>query len=170
MTKRKLPPTSHHNNRPTGQRLLALYVLTWWFLASSSTSPFVFVQASLACRTHAECETAYLAGSECLEGVCTNPFYKHGCLARLPPNQQLKRQRRQRPRICHSEDPPSALALGYCRPMDPHLDYTEVRILTQDWESVFLEAWLIQIVLTEVLGVPATIESGLEEVQLDFYR
>ena len=44
-----------------------------------------------------------------------------------------------------------------------------MRILTQNWESSFIEAWILQILLSEVLGVPSTIEIGTAEGTIDLY-
>lgn len=46
----------------------------------------------------------------------------------------------------------------------------EIRIATQNWESVFVEAWLLQILLQEFTGVPVTLETGSPDVNLDFYH
>lgn len=104
-----------------------------------------------------------MPGATCnADRLCVSPFSNGGCLANLMPGWN-------KVRVCHSEDSPEAEALGYCRPPDPGMDYTEIRIASQNWEAVFMEAWMLQILLSEVLGVPATIETGTADAHLDFY-
>ena len=121
-----------------------------------------------ACVNNAECENLFIKGSVCRQGTCTNPFYEQGCLA------TVFAERGQafpfRKRVCHSEDPPEALEQGYCVAADEALSYAEIRIATQNWESVYMEAWMLQILLQEVLGVPVTLETGSPDVNLDFYN
>jgi len=45
----------------------------------------------------------------------------------------------------------------------------EIRILTQNWESGFFQSWVIQIILSEILGIPVTLESGTATDISDFY-
>jgi len=121
------------------------------------------------CVRTVDCENQLTAGSVCLGGTCTNPFYERGCLATLQNDNNQQRIYRQLVRTCTSADPPQAVELGFCRPPSAELDYAEIRIYTQNWESVFMEAWMLQILLTEVLGVPVTLETGVPDVQMDFY-
>ncbi|CAB9514541.1 Receptor-type guanylate cyclase gcy [Seminavis robusta] len=79
-------------------------------------------------------------------------------------------------RVCNSNDPPEAATLGYCQ-NSPLLDYTEVRMAGQNWESNIISAWLLQIILSELLEVPTTIEVGVAGdhggpggSQLDFHN
>lgn len=125
---------------------------------------------SIACQQDADCEQALMKGSICLpeRGTCSNPFHERGCLATLMP-EKIKRHRNNNIRVCTSVDPPTAADAGYCRPMDPVLHYREVRIYAQNWESVFFEAWILQILLSEYLGVAVTLESGMPDVRLDFH-
>lgn len=44
-----------------------------------------------------------------------------------------------------------------------------VRISSQNWESVFFEAWILQIILSEILDVPVTIETGSADKNVNFY-
>ena len=154
------------------------------FLLVTLVSPFwkTPVQAAVPCTKHAECEAALRPGSECQsDGTCSNPYHKGGCLHNyfakedshssshnhghetaswVPTQHNL--------RVCHSEDPPDAALRGYCRP--PPLPYPELRLARQNWESHTISAWLLQIILGEVLGVPVTIETGSPDVSFDFYR
>lgn len=47
--------------------------------------------------------------------------------------------------------------------------WTEIRILSQNWESVTFESWLLQILLSEVLDVPVTLETGSHNDVINFY-
>ena len=97
-------------------------------------------------------------------GICTNPFHYGGCLKSYYPN--IKRIR-----ICGSDDPmPDALEHGHCR-MTPFVDtYKEIRIASQNWESVFFQSWILQIILSEMLNVPTSIETGTKHTNVDFYN
>ena len=127
-----------------------------------SISCLSLVQAALPCTSTAQCEAVLRPGSQCIDSSCTNPYHQGGCLAqRLPGWDRI--------RVCHSEDTPEAQLLGYCRQPDPDLDYTEIRVLTQNWESAFFQSWVVQIVLSEILGIPVTLESGTPTDHVDFY-
>ena len=71
-------------------------------------------------------------------------------------------------RVCNSEDPLEASASGICRL--PEVDYMEIRIFSDNWESITFEAWILQIILSELLDVPTTIEAGSYEGSLNFYH
>ena len=47
--------------------------------------------------------------------------------------------------------------------------YTEVRFAAQSWESNYVSVWLLQILLSELLQVPTTVEKGHEGNEMDFY-
>ena len=90
----------------------------------------------------------------------SNPFYS-GCLYQ-------KLEGWENLRVCSKRtDPPNAAALGLCRPSP--FDYLEIRIGTGNWDSATLLGWLTQIILSEVLGVPSSIESGAFNSSRDFY-
>ena len=42
--------------------------------------------------------------------------------------------------------------------------------MTQNWESSFFISWILQILLSEVLGVPSTLETGTRDAQLNYYH
>lgn len=138
-------------------------------LALSAAAPLAgHVAAALPCTTDSECEAAFRSGSTCDPSTtgggtytCTNPL-RSGCLRSYHP-------RWTRRRVCHSDDPPGAAESGDCTPPDDDLDYPEVRIHAQNWESSFFATWALQILLSEVLGVPATVETGSPDATLDFY-
>lgn len=119
--------------------------------------------ASVACTTTDECVAALRLGSECVDNKCTNPYHLGGCLQQRIPDWK-------KTRVCHSEDPPEAMEKGYCVAPDPNFDYPEIRILAQNWESAFFQAWVIQIVLSEILGIPVTLETGNKEDEVEFYN
>jgi hypothetical protein len=72
--------------------------------------------------------------------------------------------------VCTSEDPPDAAENGFCHPPDSRFGYTELRISPQNWLSVYVETWMLQILLSEMLGVPVTVETSLEDKNADFYN
>ena len=92
-------------------------------------------------------------------------------------------------RVCNSYDPTGAAEQGLCvshytddsknynnhkhqninqneESMQHELfaEYLETRIHSQNWESSFFSAWIMQILLSEILQVPSTIESGSLEL------
>jgi hypothetical protein len=132
-----------------------LLLLNLWGLPSGVTAQTV------PCSTSAHCEETLRPGSQCIEGFCTNPFYHGGCLKSLLPDWE-------KPRVCNSLDPPEAKELGYCR--DSPFDYAEVRIASTNWESANLGAWILQILLSEILDVPTSLEGGFPDVKTTFIR
>lgn len=95
-------------------------------------------------------------------------------------------------RVCNSDDLPEAEAQGICishsrtnyntgesnsnhklqqQRNELYADYKEIRVHTQNWESSYYSAWIVQILLGEILQVPATVESGTMELsqQNNFY-
>ena len=90
----------------------------------------------------------------------SNPYYS-GCL-----HQKLEGWKNLR--VCSGRmDPPNAAALGLCRP--PPFDYLEIRVGTGNWDSATALGWLTQIILSEILGVPSSMESGMFGSSRDFY-
>ncbi|CAB9530678.1 Metabotropic glutamate receptor-like protein [Seminavis robusta] len=140
----------------------------------------------------ATCTSAVGPGSECINGLCSNPFVS-GCLRALlgqdtqPPNasddnasdsssndsniesgeaQTADPQRTLR--VCNSQDDEETIANNLCIPSP--LDYMEIRILTGNWESSLLTAWAMQIVLSEWMQVPTSIESSSPDRMGNFYH
>jgi hypothetical protein len=83
----------------------------------------------------------------------------------VPPQQQYKFINNDRLRTCNSEDD---LTLPtdedddddpVCIPSQFH--YDEVRILSQNWESAMFSSWIMQIILSELINVPTTLETSL---------
>ena len=124
-------------------------------------------QADMPCTTDAECAVAVSPFSVCLpsKGICSQPHtnpIEQGCLkAKLPGWDKL--------RVCNSEDLPQAAEQGICQPPSPHLDYLEIRIKCQDWESVIFGSWILQIILSELLQVPTTLETGVYDSVMQLY-
>jgi hypothetical protein len=93
------------------------------------------------------------------ESSIINP-YTSGCLHSKGVISQI--------RVCNSEDPPDASTKGICR--IPDIDFMEIRIYSDNWESITFEAWILQIILSELLDVPTTIEAGNFEGSLNLYH
>lgn len=112
-------------------------------------------------ETAEECESLAGNGSFCRteDGFCSNPF-EQGCLYRMLPGWNKKR-------VCNSDDPEDAEERGICR--KPPIDYTELRIWAGNWESINFEAWILQIILSELLDAPTTLETGLDDKKMSFY-
>lgn len=115
--------------------------------------------AFIDCKDSADCERLIIKGtSTCRNGKCTNP-YSEGCLRTL--SRHNDRDGRMRfsderyQRTCSSDDHNED---SNCRPSP--LDYDEIRIAPGNWESSILFAWILSIILSEVLDVPVTIENG----------
>ena len=95
----------------------------------------------------------------------SNPFAA-GCLrAKLGPEWRV--------RVCSSDDihnnrkSNSTSSQSHCSV--PEFNYPEIRIAPGNWESSIFQAYITQIVLSEILGVPSTLESGSRDVLLSFY-
>ena len=155
--------------------------------------PRFLTSASISCDPgdHDMCERLLFRGSECRNGQCSNPFEK-GCLQAvlnhgdyLGSSAALSRVAKRLKegagdgllRACNSEDPmPEAVEQGLCVDYEGDLsigniytDYVEVRLLSQNWESAIFASWILQILLSEVLRVPTTIESGTADAKVNFY-
>lgn len=99
------------------------------------------------------------AAEEEVAATNANP-YTSGCLYRSLPGWNKKR-------VCNSDDPAEAASAGLCR--EPAIPQLEIRIFSFNWDTTYFEAWLLQIVLSELLDVPVTIESGVPEVFVSMY-
>ena len=115
-------------------------------------------RATVACNDTSTCEAAYRPGSLCKAGACTNPFVG-GCLRRV-----RGATRHPRRRTCNSDD---GLDPTACAPSP--LAYEEVRIAPNNWESSMFSAWLLQILLSELLDVPTSVDTGPGGGALNFY-
>ncbi|CAJ1957666.1 unnamed protein product [Cylindrotheca closterium] len=109
------------------------------------------------CTKNDDCE---LSNSICVENLCINKFYRDGCLKSYVPNWT-------KIRVCNSDDPPEAEDMGFCR--QSKFDYMEIRALAQDWETSWFSTWILQILLSEILDVPVSVETGGPNMNADFY-
>ena len=117
------------------------------FVATSS--------AEVACSSDDVCIEKLRIGSECVKGFCTNPFVQ-GCLRRYLGEDEFPNLR-----VCNSDDPSNAEEEGLCSNQPLHyLNYTEIRVHPADWDSAIFLAWFYQILLTELMNVPVSIERG----------
>lgn len=118
------------------------------------------VQASgppFVCDSDEDCVAFGGQDSVCVDNTCSDP-YENGCL----------RRRLGSKRVCNSDDPLEAVESGVCR--TPSMGYLEVRLYARDWESSLFQAWILQIILSELLDVPTTIETGRLDINRNFYR
>lgn len=129
---------------------------------------------AFACENNTICEENLWPGSECLNNKCTNAF-QSGCLRSLltgdesknAANDDLRDLRNyitSRKRVCNSEDKTGSEVCD----ADEH-GYSEVRLFTQNWESAMVTVWMLQIIYSEILGVPSTIELGKKGLDMNFY-
>jgi len=117
------------------------------------------VQGKVACETTFECETLLREGSQCgKDGYCTNPFHE-GCLRRM-----LGEDKFPKKRVCNSED---RVDHNFCS--ESPLDYQEIRISPNNWESAMMYGWILQILLSEAVDVPVSIDTGIGGGALNFY-
>lgn len=134
-----------------------------------SRCAFLLLLTTFTCSTHAacttdeECVSQYGSGSVCdpVAQYCRSPI-EQGCLYNRLPGWNKKR-------TCNSDDPPNAAEMGLCEPSP--LDYMEIRIISRSWDSGRFNVWLVQLILSELLGVPTTVEEGSPTVTYDnLYR
>eukprot|EP00957_Ditylum_brightwellii_P099941 7615891-Ditylum_brightwellii.AAC.1 len=96
-----------------------------------------------------------------LPAIHGNPF-QAGCFhSRIPGWKGL--------RMCNSDDPPNAVNLGLCEAPSADFDYKEIRISTENWDTAFFVTWLMQILLSELLQVPSSAETGTLDMNMNFY-
>ena len=79
----------------------------------------------------------------------------------------LRRRLLAAPRVCNSEDGSAEVERGIC--VENVNEYPEVRLYSQNWESAFVFSWIMQIIYSELVGVPSTIETGMVDKNLNFY-
>jgi len=99
--------------------------------------------------------------SVCIDGICSNPF-QQGCLHSLLGPEAFPDQR-----VCNSDDPDDAASKGLCSA--PTFDYKEIRISNQIWDAPKFSSWAMQILLSELLQVPTTIETFSPDLHFNFY-
>ncbi|CAB9498898.1 expressed unknown protein [Seminavis robusta] len=80
-----------------------------------------------------------------------------------------------RTRVCNSDDQDvigtdtSASASGTNKCIQPSVPTPEIRIWGGTWEAINMQAWLLQIILSELVGVPTSIETGSQDRNFNFY-
>lgn len=148
--------SSSSRTKPRSTLLLLLSLVLLLLLTPS--------HAAIACHgNHSLCEERLRPGSYCDDdsGHCTNPF-AGGCLRSVLGEEKALRYTAQRYRACNSDD--NADGSSECSSHDDnYLLYPEIRISNGNWESSMFLAWIFQILLSELLGVPATIETSSED-------
>lgn len=116
---------------------------------------FSRTNAAISCKSNEECQQKLQRPeSFCKkDGFCSNPFVK-GCLATLMKNHSDSNGSEGDipTRICNTDDVTDEHCLRYA-----DFDYPEIRIHNGNWESSIFYAWVLQIVLMEILKVPATV-------------
>lgn len=116
----------------------------------------------IECTDNTICDSLLQRGSICMDdGFCSNP-YQQGCLRTVLGSDIIPNKR-----ACNSDDPADAAEKGLCE--ISQLNYDEIRIDNQDWDNPMVSAWVMQILLSEVLYVPTTIETGDPNLSYDFY-
>ena len=117
-------------------------------------------EVGISCSTDSDCgeSKGLIRGvSVCEDGKCTNPF-EEGCLTAMGDKYGKKDIRFvnafKKTRICNSDDETQER----CRDKVGTLAYDEVRIAPSNWESAIFMSWIYQIVLTEMMEVPATMK------------
>ena len=99
-----------------------------------------------------------------LLSTITNPYYG-GCLREKVPGFTARR-------VCSTRtdrDFPEAIAAGLCRPPLFAEHNMEIRIGSGNWDSATALGWLTQIILSEILGVPTSMEANVFNESRDFY-
>ena len=138
------------------------------------------VQPYVACTTTEECQKKLITPgvSICDNGYCTNPF-QQGCLKAMGEKYGKKNLTRVKNvfdeiRICNSDDiilnedgaeeyPQDENYVSCRKPYwKKFFEWDEIRIANSDWGTAVLFSYLFQIILTEVVEVPASIEQGVE--------
>ena len=144
-----------------------------------SVKTFVIIILSLAsvknvlslvsCNSTDDCKRNLITPgvSVCENGKCTNPF-EQGCLKAMGDKYGEKNFTRIKTsfdeiRICNSDDYRKG-DTSRCKIPDwkEFFEMGEIRIANSPWSSAFVFSWMIQIILTELLEVPATIENGVD--------
>ena len=120
-----------------------------------------FIKAAIECQTDEDCVQKLQKGSLCntSSNTCTNPFAS-GCLLNVLDDQENITKytaTKSGKRICNSDDEPGS---ELCEVQDSRLKYLEIRISPGNWESSIFYSWMKQILLSEFLGVPVTIETS----------
>jgi hypothetical protein len=150
-----LTETSFASMELLGSRSSCLSFLPFLLVASCWLG---LSEAALSCDSNEFCkESLNHTESVCLpSGSCSNPFQR-GCLQStlLRDSGAISGEHIFLPqRVCNSDD---AINNDLCKISDFDGIYPELRIHHADWTSNMFQAWIYQIMLMEVLGVPTTV-------------
>ena len=88
-----------------------------------------------------------------------NPYHK-GCLHALDPA-------KYKMRVCNREDPPAVHGVNCTPPLFP-AEYPEIRLFNSNWGSSMFFAWIVQIMMSELMQIPVSIETA-KEASFNFY-
>lgn len=139
---------------------LFVYLLTLYIVGVPVT------RAGLQCNSNLDCQSRLITPgvSICENGECTNPF-EDGCLKVMAEKYGKKDDSRfsralEMNRICNSDDKNDEN--NQCRksPLGDIFTYEEVRIAPGKRISSVFFSWIYQILLTELMEVPSTLEHG----------
>ena len=143
----------------------------WLLIVSIFSLSVIFSHATIygvPCTTDNDCSDSQglIQGvSVCENGKCTNPF-EQGCLNVMSEKYGKKNipfpSAFEKTRICNSDDDITPEDKKICRKstLADYFLYDEVRIAPSNWEAAVMMAWIYQILLTEVVEVPVTLENG----------
>jgi hypothetical protein len=113
---------------------------------------------SIECESTEDCTRILnITGTECVNGLCTNPFAQ-GCLRRYLGEDQFPQKR-----LCNMHDGDDTTNCEL-----PPMDFNEMRFASSNWDGGIFTAWIFQIFLNEMVQVPASVESGLQ-INNNFY-
>ena len=132
------------------------------------------VKAGVPCSSNTDCKSKLVTtgDSVCEDGFCTNPF-QSGCLKTMAKQYGKKKKIRfarafDKERICNSNDAedqkhtPPRKKYDSCRKstLNDIFTYDEVRLAPSKRISATFLSWIHQILLTEIMEVPTTMEHG----------
>lgn len=162
--------------------LLVFFAVVPSSSSSSDTPPTAQrTNNKILCQYDQDCQAQIGPASTCVVdesdgfSYCHENRLRYGCLNALFPD-------RFGPRVCNSDDDvfnskkntknrnkgASSSSTLSCR--RPDIDYGEVRIYASNWESGLFVSWILQIILSELLGVPTTVETGLPDHVASLYQ
>ena len=154
-------------NRSYKSEKLFFFFIVGIIILSSTTHAIVDNLQYQACQTDTDCANISMSGtsgiSRCMEdGRCSNPF-QNGCLQALSGRQDIKSiQYMMHKRACTAQDRDDE----NCHRSSLSTNHAEVRIAVQDWASSLILAWIYQILLSELLDIPVTLEFGLDKEKM----
>jgi hypothetical protein len=117
--------------------------------------------AAQSCQMDSDCKSLVNSYSTCRsDRTCSTNPYEQGCLYR---NGITTKKR-----VCNSEDDVDAASKGFCSVAD--IAFPEVRLISNNWESAIFDSWILQIILSELLEVPTSTETGMYGGANNFYN